>query len=187
MFRDRQQFDQLRAALTELGADFIKLAGDPQVAYAMSGRLYLSASGFLLLGVPNALVRGAFQALDEPGISLPPGIDGKLDAHVTVMHPSEIAKIGGPDKIKERGQTFSYRLGGLETVEPDGWKEIERVWALRVFSPDLQELRQSYGLSGLPREGKYAFHLTIAVRGKGVLARNEKSRASSQALDLWKS
>jgi hypothetical protein len=40
--------------------------------YPLSGRLHLSKSGWLLLSVPNALVRGVFDALTAPGRNYPP-------------------------------------------------------------------------------------------------------------------
>jgi hypothetical protein len=162
----------------EMGA---KQAGDAAPSYALSGMLYKSDSGWVLLSVPNALVRGVFAAMDEPGVELPVR-DGGLEAHISVMSPEEVASLGGPDKITERGKRFSYRLGGLVTVQPDGRQhELEKAWLLRIFSPELQALRRSYGLSSLPNDGKYAFHCTIAVRKKGVLGRNDTAKATAAA------
>jgi hypothetical protein len=74
--------------------------------YNMSGRLYLAKSGWLLLSVPNAFVRGVFDALTAPGAELPttglmnvPNVDGDvLNAHISVMTPDEVESIGA-DKI----------------------------------------------------------------------------------------
>jgi hypothetical protein len=152
----------------------------PQVAYNLAGTLQLSSSGWLLLSVPNALVRGIFDAMREPGIELPPsGTNEGLNAHVSVMKPREVTMLGGADKISERGQQFHYTLGRLYSVEPDGWPEMEKVWFCRIHSPALQELRRSYGLSSLPNDGKYDFHISVAVRRRGVLGRNEKTKVGS--------
>lgn len=154
----------------------------PTTAYAMSGKLYLSSSGFLLLSVPNAFVRGAFDSLHEPGIELPPaGPSGQLDAHITVMRPEEIEQFGGPDKITERGQIYHYQLGKLKTVEPNGWKAMSKAWLLEVKSPELKSLRRSYGLSALPNDNKYEFHITVAVRRRNVLRENEVSKTSADS------
>jgi hypothetical protein len=93
---------------------------------------------------------------------------------------------GGPDKVTERGKQFRYSIGRLMEVVPDGWADMAKVWFLKVHSPDLQALRRSYGLSSLPKDGKYDFHVTCAVRRKKVLGRNdsrkgELSGASSAA------
>ena len=62
----RYQADQTR--FYEIGqshAYLTKEAGTPVSTYALSGELYASNSGWILLSVPNALVRGAFDALNE--------------------------------------------------------------------------------------------------------------------------
>lgn len=160
------------------GEVLAKEAGDAKPSYALSGLLYLSDSGYLLLSVPNALVRGVFAAMHEHGVELPLR-DGKLEAHISVMRPEEIAALGGPEKLTERGKRYRYRLGGLVTAAPAGWPEMAKVWMLRVYSPELQALRKSYGLSPLPNNNQYDFHCTVAVRRKGVLGRNETSKATA--------
>lgn len=162
------------------GQRFYKTAAESVPAYNLVGTLYLSSEGWLLLTVPNALVRGIFQAMQEPGIELPPsGEDGQLNAHISVMRPEEIESIGGPDQVSERGKQFHYTLGRLVTLEPDGWGEMSRVWMVLVHSPELQFLRRSYGLSGLPHEGEYAFHITVASRRRGVLGRNDTRKGEA--------
>jgi hypothetical protein len=153
-----------------------KTAAKPKATYSMSGRLYLSASGWLLLSVPNSLVRGAFDALDEPGIELPVK-DGKLNAHISVMNSSEVDQIGA-DKITERGHTFAYQTGKVKETSPGGWAEMSKVWMIEVKSPELQKLRKSYGLSALPHDGEYQFHITLAVRRKNVLRNSDVRKAA---------
>lgn len=159
----------------QIGQAFVKQA-DEEVAYNLVGTLYLASTGWLLLSVPNAMVLGMFKAMDEPGIELPPGPGGKLNAHISVMRPDELALIGGGDVVKERGKQFAYTLGRLYATDPEGWPKMSRVWYVRVHSPALQELRRSYGLSSLPSDGKYDFHFSVAVRRRGVLGRNDTSK-----------
>ncbi len=169
------------AILFDMGRSLVKQAVDtPEIVYNLSGALYLSKSGWLLLSVPNALVRGIFAAMDEPGIELPPydDIPGNLNAHCSVMSKEDVALLGGADKVTERGKQFTYTLGRVYAIEPDGWPGMEKVWYVKVHSPELQELRRSYGLSSRPRDGKYDFHVTVAVRRKGVLGRGEAAKAS---------
>lgn len=156
------------------GTKFVKEADAPRPAYNLAGTLYLSKSGWLLLSVPNPFVRGVFAAMHEPGIELPPsGHANGFEAHITVMSEEELAQVGGPDKITERGKMFTYSLGRLRELEPDGWSDVAKAWVITVHSDDLQALRRSYGLSSLPAEGKHAFHITVAVRRRGVLGRND--------------
>ena len=148
-------------------------ADTPDLSYGLTGRLYLSQSGWLMLSVPNALGRGAFQALNAPGVELPvQGSSGQYNAHISVMRPEEVLKCGGPDKLLERGKELSFTLGPVREVNPEGWDEMERAWFIQVRSPDLEKLRKSYGLSALPSNNKYDFHITFAVRRKHVTRDN---------------
>lgn len=161
-----------------LGEALVKASedGGPEIAYNLSGTLYLSQSGWILLSVPNSLAIGIFKAMSEPGIELPPGSNGKFNAHISVMRPEEVTTAGGADKIKERGKQFTYTLGRIYSVEPDGWPEMSRVWFCQIHSPELQELRRAYGLSSLPKNGDIPFHLSVAVRRRGVLGRNDMKK-----------
>ncbi len=158
----------------DLGASIVKNAAGPELSYSLSGRLYLSKSGWILLTVPNDLAHGAFKALNEPGIEMPED----FNAHISVMRPEELEQIGGPDVIDERGKSFRYTLGPLRSVEPAGWPEMSKVWFIEVNSPELSALRKSYGLPALPNENKFKFHITVAVRKKNVLRESEVRKAA---------
>lgn len=156
-----------------------KSAGDAQPVYALAGKLYLSSSGWLMLSVPNALAKGAFDALQEPGVELPPsGPDASFNAHISVARPEELAAIGGGDKISERGHTFRYNIGRIRTTTPAGWPEMSRVWFIEVKSPELEQLRKSYGLSAKPKDNQYEFHISFAVRRRRVLLNGSITKAS---------
>ena len=163
----------------------IKEAGDATPAYNLTGRLYLSShedKPWLLLSVPNALVRGVFDAMHEPGVELPLDREGRLNAHISVIRPEEIELVGGPDKfINDRGKPFRYTISRLMEVEPDGWPEMAKVWFLTVHSVDMQMLRRSHGLTSLPKDGKFDFHITVARRRKAVLGRNEVAKETAPA------
>jgi hypothetical protein len=161
----------------------VKLAQDaPRPAYNLSGMLYVAqhkGEDWGLLSVPNALVRGVFSAMSEPGVELPPG-HPQLDAHVTVFRPDEIAMIGGPEKlVNDRGKRFNYTIGRLIELEPEGWAGMAKAFVLRIHSPQLQVLRRSYGLSGLPDNGTKDFHVTVAVLRRGVLGRNDTAKGAA--------
>ncbi len=157
------------------------------VNHYLSGRLYVSKSGWLLLSVPNALVRGVFDAMSAPGVELPTA--GKLNvpnakpellnAHISVMTAEEVSKIGA-DKITERGHMFHYALGPIKEITPKNIDGISKVWAVQVASPELAALRKSYGLSALPNED-HSFHITVAVRRAGVLLNNAISKSDEMS------
>lgn len=152
-------------------------AAAPTPSYNLHGTLYLSSSGWLCLAVPAPLIRGLFAAMHEPGIELPRNEAGAFEPHISVMSKAEVDMIG-PERISERGKSFAYSIGRLMEVEPAGWPDVSKAWFCAVFSPSLQALRRSYGLSSLPHDGEYAFHVTVAVRKRGVLGRNEKAKAA---------
>jgi hypothetical protein len=163
-----------------MGADLVKTADEPVPAYSLGGALYLSPTGWVMLAVPATLVRGVFAAMTEPGVELPPpGPDGRLNAHISVFSPEDVALIGGADKITERGKQFTYTLGRLVSVDPDGWPGISRAWMIRIHSVELQRLRRAYGLSSLPADGKRDFHITVGVRRRGVLGRNDVAKGGT--------
>jgi hypothetical protein len=147
--------------------------------HPLSGRLYLAKSGWLLLSVPNALVRGVYDALAVPGAELPragvlnvPNVDADLlNAHISVMTADEVQSIGA-DKISERGHAFHYSLGPLTEIDVKKINGVSKVWAIKVSSPELAALRKTYGLPPLLHE-QHAFHITVAVRRKGVLLTND--------------
>ena len=158
--------------------------GDKQAAtsYPLSGRLYLAKSGWLLLSVPNALVRGVYDALSAPGAELPlagtmnvPNVkEDLLNAHISVMTADEVKQVGS-DKINERGHMFGYSLGAMTEITPKNIAGVSKVWAIQVTSPALSALRRSYGLSSLPKDDQ-PFHITVAVRRTGVLQHNDISK-----------
>lgn len=157
-----------------------KTAADPELSYGLAGKLYASKSGWLLLQGPNDIGRAAFKALNEPGIELPTsGDSGMYNAHISVMRPEELEQIGGIDKITERGKDFHYTLGPVKTVVPGTWDGVSRVWFIEVKSPELKALRRTYGLTGLPNNDNYEFHITFAIRKVGVLRSSATSKAAS--------
>jgi hypothetical protein len=165
--------------------------GNKQAAtnHLLSGRLYLAKSGWLLLSVPNALVRGVYDAMSAPGAELPaaglmnvPNVPADLlNAHISVMTAAEVEKVGA-DNINERGHMFGYSLGAMTEITPKNVDGISKIWAIQVASPALSSLRKSYGLTPLVN-GDHAFHITVAVRRKHVLANNSVGKCNETSAE----
>jgi hypothetical protein len=135
-------------------------------AYVMQGQLRLAKTGWLVLHVPNAVSRGVFATLGEPGVELLTQ-DGIHNAHIGVMNPEEVRSIG-ETKITERGRDFGYTLGPIRSTTSTQNPLWSRLWYIEVRSPDLGKLRRSYGLPGrVP--GADEFHISVAVRRTNVL------------------
>lgn len=160
----------------------------------MTGLLQITNSkcaspSYLIVGIPTALVRGIFDAMHEPGISLPAAVDGgALRAGIVVMTPEELKQIGGTEKISERGKAFSYYLDKLKETPAKGWPGVSTCWHMQINSPELGKLRRSYGLP-TKVEGDSEFSIIVAVRKTGVLTANAKSKSTkqqdSQKLPSW--
>ena len=167
---------QLGQAIALLGMNE-KQAAEATVCRDLTGKLYLSKSGWLLLSVPNGLARGAFDALQAVGAELPKkntdDPNSTFNAHISVMSADEVASIGA-DKITERGHDFHYTTGQLKTCKPEGWDGVSQVWFITVDSPELRNLRKSYGLEPL-RKG-FDHHITIAIKRTGVTGNNGVSK-----------
>ena len=148
--------------------------------YPLAGRLYVSKSGWLMLSVPNALVRGVYDALVAPGAELP-GQERSdvLNAHISVMTAAEVSKLS-PNTINERGHNFHYTLGALREITVNKAGNLSRVWAIQISSPQLSAIRKSYGLSPLLKDEP--FHITVACRRKGVLLNNGTSKGTAEAV-----
>lgn len=157
---------------------------EKRASVRMSGLLQATSSGYLIVAVPTALVRGIFDAMHEPGISLPSAIDGGvLRAGIVVMTPEELKQAGGADAITERGKHYTYTLGNLEETPARNWPGVATCWHLRVKSPDLGQLRRSYGLP-TKLEGESDFSIVIACRKTGVLTSNATSKVTEQQAGL---
>jgi hypothetical protein len=147
----------------------------------MSGLLQITASNYLIVAVPTALVRGIFDAMHEPGISLPGSIDGgAVRAGIVVMTPEEVAQVGGADRITERGKHYTYTLGSLQETPAVNWPGVSTCWHLKVKSSDLGQLRRSYGLP-TKLEGDSDFSIVVACRKMGVLSANTTSKTTTQS------
>lgn len=145
-----------------------KTAGTHEMVYSLAGRLQLSQAGWLVLSVPAQLIRGAFDALHEEGLELPQFFA------IPVMSPSELYKIGGADKVTERGHNFNYTLGPVRSHEPNR-NGISRAWYIQILSQELKRLRQSYGLDSYP-PNSHSFQLPIGVRKTGTIQKGSVTK-----------
>lgn len=138
-----------------------KLAGHREKAW-LSGTLHRTHDGFVYLNVSNDIINGFFRGLDEEGVVQPPYREPKyngIGAHISVMDPEEMEG----RTLSELGKKFKYQVSGIFTVDPQRGK-MQRIWALEVQSPELEELRRRYGLP--PKLRGHDFHITFAVRYK---------------------
>jgi hypothetical protein len=141
------------------------------------GLLQLAKSGHLVVAVPAAVVRGLYDSLDAPGLSLPKNDDGSVRSTVVVMTPEEVQLLGGPDKITERGRSFTYSFGDFFIAPAKNWTGAAKCWLWHVRSPELAQLRRTYGLPS-KIDGVSDFSLMIAYQKSSVLRANGVTKAA---------
>lgn len=128
----------------------------------LSGRL-VASGGRLLLEIPASLVHGLFGLVRDPGVERPEG-----KSSIMVMTADEVKKLGGEDKITERGKTYGFTLGAVRTFTPGPQHPAaSKLWAILCTSPELEALRAAYGLPA--RIHEHPFHIIFATRKRGVL------------------
>lgn len=125
------------------------------------------------LQVDKGIPSSAFQALQYNGVPCEPRYD---NPHVTVVRASEVEELqkvygrdGWKDAILTGGDQFEFWLKDMVDVDPIGWDAMDRVWFIRIESPELQRRRMSLGLTPLPTADngmELEFHITVAGRPK---------------------
>lgn len=146
-----------------LDTDFLKIGGRLETV-PLFGVLKQASDGYVYVDVSNNFIHGIFPLIKEKDIEKPPYFESKyqrVGAHISVMKSEEVEEI---EEIEEIGEEFTFKLGGLKSVEPEGWDDVERVWFIQVESPELEQLRKKYGFS--KKLNGHEFHITVAVKKK---------------------
>lgn len=139
-----------------------KIASLPQ-----KGILKQKENGYLYIDVCDEYITEALSVLEAPGKILPPGNyrnKNGIGAHISVMYETEqiIHEIWD---IKELGQEYSFTIVDLRTVKIRKNNKIEKLWIIAVDAPELERLRESYGLSSKLKG--HDFHITIGTQKPG--------------------
>jgi len=141
--------------------------------HALAGRLQAGPNGNLELTVPSSLIKGVFDALDEPGAEFVVR-NNRTESAIKVMTKEEISKLGGASHITERGHSYHYTLGPIVELPATG--EYEKLWAISIKSDDLEAIRRSYGLETSPQLG---FYIPVGCKKKRVTENNAVSKLAS--------
>lgn len=158
--------DYQKQAIQSLDNSLRKLASDA-VDVVFSGELRQTADGFVFVNVANSIFEG-FLPLLGPEVEQPPKNERHYDdigAHISVIKQKEVEE--NHIRFKDVGKKISYKMLGVQKVEdPDGWEEMEAVWLIPVYAPELEKIRKSYGLS--PKIKDHEFHITLGVQKRLV-------------------
>lgn len=131
----------------------------PKKDVTFEGTLRQNKDKFVYLDCDDRISDSLRKMLTEDGIKKPPSDEG---AHISVFYADEMEE--HDLKIKELNKKFPFIIKEVYSVNPDGWDEMERVWFVKVISPELEALRQKYGLS--KKLNGHEFHITFAVKEK---------------------
>ena len=148
-------------------------SGAHSPVHALSGRLQAGPNDSIELTVPASLIKGVFDALHEPGAEFVVR-NNRTESAVKVMTKDEVKKIGGIDKITERGHSYNYTLGPIVELSANG--DYDKLWAISIDSKDLGEIRNSYGLETSPQLG---FYIPVGIKKKKVTEENKVSKLAS--------
>ena len=122
------------------------------------GRLAESFGGLAYLDIDDAYIHELFPLLQEPQAQKPDYFgEGSIGAHITVTYPEEGVII----RKEDLGKEYSFTVSGVTTAELG----LKKYYVLQVQSPELQALRQRYGLPDKLQfaKKKVDFHITIAL------------------------
>jgi hypothetical protein len=125
------------------------------------GVLKQTRDGFVYVDVPDEMIYGLIDAVDAEDIKKPPywqkSFD-KIGAHISVIGKTDSQN----KKIQEIGNNIEYSIVGVKQTKPDSWDEMDKVYFISVKSPQLETLRQKYGLP--KKHHGHEFHITFAVK-----------------------
>ena len=121
------------------------------------------SDGFVYVDVDDRYIHNLVTFIQKDGFEEPPyfGELGLVGAHITVIYPDEIKKYG-VDRIQECGEIIYFIPKECLVVHPPKWLAIDEVYLLVVEAPELDRIREKYGL---PKR-EYDFHVTIGVKPK---------------------
>ncbi len=121
----------------------------------LMGTLVQQADGYAYVKVDDRYINELFPMLHAQGFSKPPYFrrSDSPGAHISVLYENEHVR------AVEAGRQYAFTLNDIIVVTTK--KKISYI-ILQVKAPELEMLRQKYGLSPLLRNEQ--FHITIAKK-----------------------
>lgn len=137
------------------------------VQIQQKGILKQKDNGYLYIEVSKDFIAEALPLIDAPGKIVPPRhytSKKGIGAHISVMYENEQI-LNEIWEIKELGQEFTFTVMELRTVKINKDNKMKKLWLLAVAAPELENLRESYGLSSKLKN--HDFHITIGTQVPG--------------------
>ncbi|MGE4574516.1 hypothetical protein [Parachlamydia sp.] len=137
------------------------------VQFEQKGILKQKDNGYLYVEVSKDFIAEALPLIDAQGKIVPPRhytSKKGIGAHISVMYENEQI-LNEIWEIKELGQEFTFTVMELRTVKLNKDNKVKKLWLLAVAAPELEKLRESYGLSSRLKD--HDFHITIGTQVPG--------------------
>ena len=137
------------------------------VQFVQKGILKQKDNGYLYVEVSKDFIAEALPLIDAQGKIVPPRhytSKKGIGAHISVMYENEQI-LNEIWEIKELGQEFTFFVMELRTVKLNKDNKVKKLWLLAVAAPELEKLRESYGLSSRLKD--HDFHITIGTQVPG--------------------
>ena len=119
----------------------------------LEGTLVQQPDGYAYVKVDDRYINDLFPKLHADGFEKPPYFrrENSPGAHISVFYEDERVK------ASEVGKKYRFTLADILLVKTT--KKVEYI-VLQIKAPELEKLRQKYGLSPLLKDNE--FHITIA-------------------------
>jgi len=137
------------------------------VQFEQKGILKQKDNGYLYVEVSRDFIAEALPLIEAQGKLVPPRhytSKKGIGAHISVMYENEQI-MNEIWEIKELGQEFTFTVMELRTVKLNTDNKMKKLWLLAVAAPELEKLRESYGLSSMLKG--HDFHITIGTQIPG--------------------
>lgn len=137
------------------------------VQLEQKGILKQKSNGYLYVEVSNDFISKALSLIEAPGKIVPPRhFTSKkgIGAHISVMYENEQI-MNEIWEIQELGQEFTFNIIELRTIKLNKDNKAKKLWLLAVEAPELEQLRERYGLP--PKLKNHDFHITLGSQIPG--------------------
>lgn len=135
--------------------------------FEQKGILKQKDNGYLYVEVSKDFIAEALPLIEAQGKLVPPShytSKKGIGAHISVINENELI-MNEIWEINELGKEFTFAVMELRTVKLNKGNKMEKLWLLAVAAPELEKLRESYGLSSKLKN--HDFHITIGTQVPG--------------------
>ena len=175
-------------AASAFGAQDYQTESQPQVIEKIiqleqKGILKQKDNGYLYVDVSNDYVAQALALIEAQGKIVPPShykSKKGIGAHISVIYENEQIE-NEIWEIKELGQEFTFTIMEIRTVKLNKDGRLKKLWLIAVSAPELEKLRESYGLASKLKN--HDFHITIGTQVPGKPAAQPNFVIQEEELD----